>query len=77
MDDDNTEGEWIPLPQELPAWALDGTPFEVELSQDVKTFGQLRDRPWALRKFRHEPRTYLTDDELEEFLRMPELEVLS
>jgi type I restriction-modification system DNA methylase subunit len=77
MDDDNTEGEWIPLPQELPAWALDGTPFEVELSHDVKTFEQLRERPWALRRFRHEPRTYLTDDELEEFLRMPELEVLS
>ncbi len=26
MDDDETEGEWIPLPQELPGWALDGTP---------------------------------------------------
>lgn len=77
IDDDNTEGEWVPLPQELPGWALDGTPFEVELSHDVKTFEQLRERPWALRKFRHEPRTYLTDDELEEFLKIPELEVLS
>jgi hypothetical protein len=77
MDDDDTEGEWIPLPQELPGWALDGTPFEVQLSHDVKTFAQLRERPWALRRFQHEPRTYLTDDELEEFLRMPELEVLS
>ncbi|MFN7615906.1 MAG: hypothetical protein ACK5RM_06925, partial [Pseudanabaena sp.] len=77
MDDDDTEGEWIPLPQELPGWALDGTPFEVQLSHDVKTFAQLRERPWALRKFRHEHRAYLTGEELEEFLRTPELEVLS
>lgn len=77
MDDDDTEGEWIPFPQELPGWALDGTPFEVQLSHDVKTFAQLRERPWALRKFRHEQRAYLTGEELEEFLRTPELEVLS
>jgi len=77
MDDDDTEGEWIPLPQELPGWALDGTPFEVQLSHDVKTFAQLRERPWALRKFRHEQRAYLTGEELEEFLTIPELEVLS
>lgn len=75
MDDDDAEGEWVPLPQELPGWALDGTPFEAELSHDIKTFDQLRERPWALRHFRHEPRTYLTDDELDEFLRIPELEV--
>lgn len=77
MDDDDTEGEWIPLPQELPGWALDGTAFEVQLSHDVKTFAQLRERPWALRKFCHTPRPYLTDDELDEFLRIPDLEVLS
>ena len=77
MDDDDTKGEWIPLPQELPGWALDGTAFEVQLSHDVKTFAQLRERPWALRKFRHTPRPYLTDDELDEFLRIPDLEVLS
>ncbi|MEB3192665.1 MAG: N-6 DNA methylase [Snowella sp.] len=75
MDDDETEGEWIPLPQELPGWALDGTPFEVQLSKDIKTFEQLRERPWALRKFVHEPRAYLTNEELEEFLRIPELEL--
>ena len=74
MDDDETEGEWIPLPQELPGWALDGTPFEVKLSKDIKTFEQLRERPWALRKFVHEPRAYLTNEELEKFLRIPELE---
>ncbi|MCA6595808.1 MAG: N-6 DNA methylase [Pseudanabaena sp. M046S1SP1A06QC] len=77
MDDDDTEGEWIPLPQELPGWALDGTPFDVQLSHDVKTFAQLRERPWALRKFCHEQRAYLTGEELEEFLTIPELEVLS
>lgn len=74
MDDDETEGEWIPLPQELPGWALDGTPFKVQLSKDIETFEQLRERPWALRKFVHEPRAYLTNEELAEFLRTPELE---
>jgi type I restriction-modification system DNA methylase subunit len=77
MEDDNAEGEWIPLPQELPGWALDGTPFEAELSYDVETFEQLRERPWALRKFRHEPRAYLTGNELDKFLRIPELELPS
>ena len=66
MDDDDMEGVWIPVPQELPGWALDGTPFEAELSHDVKTFEQLRERPWALRRFRHTPRPYLTDDELDQ-----------
>ena len=75
MNDDETEGEWIPLPQELPGWALDGTPFKVQLSKDIKTFEQLRERPWALRKFVHEPRAYLTNEELAEFLRIPELEL--
>jgi hypothetical protein len=75
MDDNDTEGEWVSLPQELPGWALDGTPFEAELSHDIKTFEQLRERPWALRKFRHTPRPYLTDSELDEFLRSPDLEV--
>jgi hypothetical protein len=77
MDDDDAEGEWVPLPQELPGWALDGTPFEAELSHNVKTFEQLRERPWALRKFRHEPRAYLSGNELDEFLRIPELELPS
>ncbi len=74
MEDDDAEGEWIPLPQELPGWALDGTPFEAELSYDIQTFDQLRKRPWALRKFRHTPRPYLTDQELDEFFRGPKLE---
>ena len=76
MDDDDTEGEWVPIPQELPGWSLDGTPFEVQLSNDVRTFEQLKERPWALRSFRHTPRPYLTDEELDEFLEIPDLEGL-
>jgi hypothetical protein len=77
MEDDDTDGVWIPLPQELPGWALDGTPFEAELSHDIKTFEQLIERPWALRRFRHTPRPYLSDNELDDFLKFPELEVPS
>jgi N-6 DNA Methylase len=77
MEDDDTDGVWIPLPQELPGWALDGTPFEAELSHDVKTFEQLIERPWALRRFRHTPRPYLSENELDDFLQFPELEVPS
>jgi hypothetical protein len=61
--DDNTE-EWMPLPNELPGWALDGTVFRAELSEDIETFQDLAQRPWALRKFRHTPYTYFTNDEL-------------
>ena len=61
--DDNEEA-WLPLPQELPGWALDGTVFEAELSEDIETFEELAQRPWALRKFRHTPYPYLTNDEL-------------
>jgi hypothetical protein len=61
--DDNKE-EWIPLPNELPGWALDGTVFRAELSEDIETFQDLAQRPWALRKFRHTPYPYFTNDEL-------------
>ncbi len=64
--------EWIPLPQELPGWALDGTVFEAQLSQDVETFEQLAQRPWALHHFRHTPRPYLTDTELSDLLEWEE-----
>ena len=60
--------EWVPLPQELPGWALEGTVFEAQISQDVETFEQLAQRPWALRHFRHTPRPYLTDEELSDLL---------
>ncbi|WP_103670004.1 N-6 DNA methylase [Pseudanabaena sp. BC1403] len=61
--DDNEEA-WLPLPQELPGWALDGTVFRAELAEDIETFEELAQRPWALRKFRHTPYPYLSNDEL-------------
>ena len=61
--DDNEEA-WLPLPQELPGWALDGTVFRAELTEDIETFEELSQRPWALRKFRHTPYPYLSNDEL-------------
>jgi hypothetical protein len=63
LDDDEEEAE-LPLPPELPGWALDGTVFTAELSEDVRTFEDLRRRPWALRGFRHTPRPYMTPEEL-------------
>lgn len=69
--DDNREG-WLPILPEMPGWALDGTVFKAELSEDVETFQQLRQRPWAIRQFRHTPRPYLTDDELREELGIEE-----
>ena len=42
--------------------------FLAQLSQDVETFEQLAQRPWALRHFRHTPRPYLTDEELSDLL---------
>jgi hypothetical protein len=72
--DDNEEA-WLPLPQELPGWALDGTVFRAELSEDIETFQELAQRPWALRKFRHTPYPYLNNEELQAKLgRMVSLE---
>jgi hypothetical protein len=62
---DDNEEEWLPLPQELPGWALDGTVFRAELSEDIETFQELAQRPWALRKFRHTPYPYLNNEELQ------------
>ncbi|UUO14653.1 N-6 DNA methylase [Dolichospermum heterosporum] len=69
--DDNREN-WLPVLPEMPGWALDGTVFKAELSQDVETFEELAQRPWAIRQFRHTPRPYLTDDELKEELGIEE-----
>ena len=69
--DDNRQ-EWLPILPEMPGWALDGTVFKAELSQDVETFEELAQRPWAIRQFRHTPRPYLTDDELKEELGIEE-----
>ncbi|MFM7408751.1 MAG: N-6 DNA methylase [Cuspidothrix sp.] len=69
--DDHRE-DWLPILPEIPGWALDGTVFKAELSQDVETFEELAQRPWAIRNFRHTPRPYLTDDELREELGIKE-----
>jgi type I restriction-modification system DNA methylase subunit len=61
---DEDEEAWLSLPAELPGWALDGTVFEAQLSEDIETFQELSQRPWALRKFRHTPYPYLTNDDL-------------
>jgi hypothetical protein len=71
--DDKREA-WLPLLPEMPSWALDGTVFVAELSEDVETFQEIAQRPWALRRFRHTPRPYLTDDELREELGLEEIE---
>ena len=71
---DDQDEAWLPLLPELPGWALDGTVFEAELSEDVETFEELAQRPWALRRFRHTPYPYLTNAELKEKLRIDSIE---
>jgi len=71
---DDQDEAWLPLLPELPGWALDGTVFEAELSEDVETFEELAQRPWALRRFRHIPYSYLTNAELKEKLRIDSIE---
>ncbi|MEA5509334.1 hypothetical protein VB715_06105 [Crocosphaera sp. UHCC 0190] len=39
----------MPILPEMPGWALDGTVFKAELSEDVETFAELKKRPWAIR----------------------------
>lgn len=46
-------GSAIPLPQEMPGWALAGLWFEAALTADVTTVEDLVARPWSLRAFRH------------------------
>ena len=70
---DQKREAWIPLPFELPGWALDGTPFEALIPRRIMTFRDLEDRA-ALHGFEHSPRAYETDDELAERLRMMEIE---
>jgi len=71
---DDQDEAWFPLLPELPGWALDSTVFEAELSEDVETFEELAQRPWALRRFRHIPYPYLTNAELKEKLRIDSIE---
>lgn len=65
---DDNEEEWLPIIQEIPGWTLDGTVFEAQLSEDIETFEEIAQRPWAIRNFRHTPRPYFTDDELKKEL---------
>lgn len=62
---DEIQEAWVPLPLELPGWALDGTVFTAELSKDIETFDELAKRHWALRTFKHTPKPYLSLEELE------------
>jgi hypothetical protein len=62
--DDEPEA-WVPLPPELPGWALDGTVFSADISATVETFAMLRARPWALRNVKHTPRPYLSLSDLQ------------
>jgi predicted RNA methylase len=63
---DEIDEAWIPVPPEVPGWALNGDVFVAELSDDILTFSQLAERPRALRNFRHTPRPYLTIEELKQ-----------
>ncbi|MEA5514897.1 N-6 DNA methylase [Nodularia sp. UHCC 0506] len=71
--DDNEEA-WLPILPEMPGWALDGTVFEAELSEYIETFEQLAQHPWAIRRFRHTPYPYLTNEELKQKLRIDSME---
>jgi N-6 DNA Methylase len=59
---------WVPLPLEMPGWALDGTSFVATVPERVRSIRDLEDRA-ALRDFKHPPRDYESLDELEERLR--------
>jgi hypothetical protein len=63
LDDEDTA--WLPLPYNMPGWALDGTVFTVDFPEDVSYFADLRDRPYALQNFRHTPRPYRKIDEMQ------------
>lgn len=63
--DEDLDSAWLPLPQNLPAWALDGTVFDVNIPINIRSFAELAKRPWALHGFEHTPRPYLSMDELQ------------
>jgi len=62
---DETLDDWIPLPPELPGWALEGTVFSAEISNSVKSLAELQQRPWSLRSVRHTPAPYLSLGDLQ------------
>jgi hypothetical protein len=63
LDDEDTA--WLPVPHNMPGWALDGTVFTVDFPEDVSYFADLQGRPYALQNFRHTPRPYRTIDEMQ------------
>jgi len=62
---EDEQESWLPLLPELPGWALDGTVFQAELSEDIRTFSDLANRPWALRSVKHTPHPYESFEDLE------------
>lgn len=62
---DEDQEAWLPHLPQLPGWALDGTAFEAHLSKDIRTFADLKSRPWALRQVKHTPHPYKSLEELE------------
>ena len=58
---------WVPLPLEMPGWALDGTSFIATVPQRVRSIHDLKDRA-AMYDFKHPPRDYESLAELEERL---------
>ncbi|MFN7927249.1 MAG: hypothetical protein U0Y68_04760 [Blastocatellia bacterium] len=62
---DERKQAWVATPHNLPIWALNGTVFTAEISEDIKTFEQISDRPWALRNFQF-GRFHLTVEFLEQ-----------
>ena len=65
--DDDREA-WVSIPPEMPYWALSGTVFKAELSEDVGTFEEINKRLWAIRGFKPSETVFLTDDEIMEEL---------
>lgn len=60
----DVEDEVVPVPAELPGWALEGVPFDVQLPVECRTVGEAA-AGWSLTGFRHTPRPYLTEQEVE------------
>lgn len=55
---------WIPLPQELPGWALEGVMFEAEVNERLESPVQLVANRWSISRFKHTPTPYLSSQDL-------------
>jgi len=59
----------LPLPRELPGWALrEGIEFTCAVPTHCRDVSELLSDPWILRDFRAVPYSYLDEDELEELV---------